>query len=141
MKTDYEELGTHVYVWIGTTDKNEEEYYKYFELNCEYELDDPNYQVCGFCKDIGEKWYDEDFAFFPPPLEEEVSITELLEDSIVFDKENVVKKCNELGIKKANAMFGYATPDDFTEKGCLHVTAPYKENYNGLRYIGKFFHG
>lgn len=142
MNTDYAALGTHVHVWIGITDKKEEEYYKYFELNYDYELDNEDYIVCEFCKDVGIKWYDEDFSFFPEPLKEKIEIIDLLKDSIVLEEEKkaVVKKCYELGLKKANAMFGYAIPDDFYKDGCFQVSKPCKEYYNGLKYIGKFLH-
>jgi len=140
MTDDYEEVGTHVYVWIGTTDKDEADYYKYFELDYSYEYGDKRTIICGFCKDIGEKWYDEDFAFFPSPLAQAVSIEKLLEDSIILDKENVIERCNALGIKKANTIFGYATPDSYTDEGCLHISQPYKDSYNGLKFIGKFLY-
>lgn len=137
---DYETLGTHVYIWIGTTYKSETEYYEYYKLDYTYELDDQDYRVCEFCKDVGEKWYDEDFIFLQTPLEKEVNIIDLLEDTIVLDKEHVIQKCNELGIKKANAIFGYATPDDHYKEGCLYLSHPYKDSYNGLKYIGRFLH-
>ena len=140
MAENYETLGTHVYVWIGTTCKREEDYYNYFTIDCTYEIDDPNYKPCGFCKDVGERWYDEDFIFCTPPLKKEVEIAELLNDSIILNKEDVVKKCKEIGIIKANTIFAYATPDDYSEEGCLHISKPYKESYNDLKYIGKFLH-
>ena len=133
-------LSTDVYIWIGTTNKNEEEYYKYFEIDYKEDIDSQSYKPCQFCKDIGEKWYDEDFIFLPEPLEKEVSIEKLLEDSIVLDIGNVIKECHRLGIKKANAMFGYATPDGYSDKSCLHISTPYKNSYNDLKFIGKFLH-
>jgi len=142
MKRDYEKLNTHDYVWIGSTNKSREEFLKYFELDCEHELGDPEYIPCGFCRDCGEKWYDEDFLYIEGPLEKEVPIVELLKYAIVSDrdKDKIIQKCNELGISKANTIIGYGTPDDYMENGCFHVSKPYKNSYNGLKFIGKFSH-
>lgn len=142
MKYDHEKLNTHEYIWIGTTDKSKEEFDKYFELDCDHDIDDPEYVPCGLCKDCGEKWYDEDVLYVEGPLDEEVPIRELLEGTMISDsdKEIIIQKCNNLGISKANTMIGYPTPDDYIEENCFHVSKPYKDSYNGLKYIGKFSH-
>lgn len=123
-------------IWIGTSNKTREEFDKYFELDCSYELDDPNYNACGFCKDCGEKWYDEDFLYLEGPLEKEIPIKELIKDAIIADGEykKIIQKCKELGITKANTMIGLGIGkyNDF------HVSKPYKDSYNGLKYMGKF---
>jgi hypothetical protein len=124
-----------VHLWIGTTHKPEDEYQKYFELDysTEGDFDDPNYKVCQFCKDIGEVWYDQDFIGIIPRLETEVDLDELLVEAAVDEQEldKVKEICAERGIEKANAMFWYADAN-------LVVPKPYKEEYNGLKYIGVF---
>ena len=50
-----------VHVWIGIN--YDEDFDRYFELdnrNHDMDIDDPEYSVCQFCKDINERWYDED---------------------------------------------------------------------------------
>ncbi len=124
-----------VHIWIGTTSLSEEDYQKYFELDysTEGDFDDPDYKVCGFCKDIGKVWYDEDFIAIIPLFEQEISIKEILKEVTIDenDIEKVIAKCNELGIKKANAVF-YLTDAE------IEVPKPYKDSYNGLKYIGIF---
>lgn len=124
-----------IHIWIGNTKKSEEEYYKYFELDysTEGDFDDPNYKVCQFCQDIGEKWYDEDFIGIIPLFEEPVEIRTLL-DSISLKPESyqpVIDKCTELGITTANAVF-YLTDAE------IQIPKPYKKSYNDLVYIGLF---
>jgi hypothetical protein len=51
-----------IHVWVGSNFSPEEEYLKYFELDYTADLGDPDYKVCGFCRDIGTDWYDEDLA-------------------------------------------------------------------------------
>ena len=124
-----------VHLWIGTTFKSEDKYMEYFELDnsTEGNFDDPNYKVCQFCKDIGEVWYDEDFIGIIPRLDEEVDLDEILTEAAVDENEldKVKKVCADYGIKKANAIFWYAN-------GELKLPKPYKEEYNGLKYIGLF---
>jgi hypothetical protein len=128
---DYEK----VHLWIGATHKPEDEYMEYFELDnsTEGDFDDPNYKVCQFCKDIGEVWYDEDFIGIIPRLEKEVDLDEILVEAAVDEKEldKIKEICAGYGIKKANAIFWYADGD-------LVVPKPYKEEYNGPKYIGVF---
>jgi Immunity protein 22 len=122
-----------VHLWIGTTKKSEEKYMAYFELDYSVDLDDPKYKVCGFCKDIGDVWYDEDFIGIIPRLDTPVDLDEILVDLIVAKTElkKVKKACAELGIKKANAIVWYAD-------GTVKVPKPHKTSYNGLKYIGLF---
>ena len=47
-----------IFLWLGNTYKTEQEFYDYFKLDYSENEDK---QVCGFCLDIGKKWYDEDF--------------------------------------------------------------------------------
>lgn len=124
-----------VHLWIGTNFAPEEEYNAYFELDysTEGDFESPKYRVCQFCKDIGELWYDEDFIGIIPRLDEEVELDELLVEAAVVDTElkKIKKVCLSLGIKKANAIFWYADGD-------VTVPKPYKDSYNGLKYIGLF---
>lgn len=122
-----------VHLWIGTTEKSEEEYAAYFELDYSVYLDDPTYKVCAFCKDIGQVWYDEDFLGNMPILESAVNLDELLLESATdkSELEKIKKICADLGIEKANALLWYAD-------GTIVVPKPYKKSYNGLKYIGLF---
>lgn len=124
-----------VHVWIGNNFSLEEEYIKYFELDysVEGDFDNPNYKLCGFCKDIGIQWYDIDVIGIIPRHNEEVILDELLLDAAIDDNEfiSVKKKCANLGIKKANAIFWYQDAE-------LVLKKPIKSQYNGLKYIGLF---
>lgn len=124
-----------VHLWVGTTFKPEEEYQKYFELDLskDGDFDDPDYKVCQFCKDIGQVWYDQDFIGIIPRAEEEIDLDELFVEAAVDRDElpRVKEICKEKGIEKANAIFWYQDAD-------LVVPKPYKEEYNGLKYIGMF---
>lgn len=125
----------NLHVWIGTNFAPDDEYMQYFELDysVESDFDDPNYKVCGFCKDIGVLWYDEDFIGIIPRASVEVSLDEILiESSVDQDELPLLKKrCAELGITKANAIFWYQDAD-------LAIEEPIKDHYNGLKYIGMF---
>ncbi|ELY4677571.1 immunity 22 family protein [Cronobacter turicensis] len=124
-----------VHLWIGSNFLSEEDYMAYFELDysTEGDIDDPNYKVCGFCRDLGIKWYDEDFIGIIPREENEVSLDILLEEAAVDEDEikNVRAKCKSLGIKKANAMVWYADAE-------LNIKPDPSISYNGLKYIGLF---
>lgn len=124
-----------IHVWIGKTDKEEDEYLKYFELDysTEGDFDDPEYVVCQFCKDIGEKWYDEDFIGIIPLFEEELSVKDILKQVPIANEEieNVVSKAEELGVLSGNAVF-YLTDSE------IELPKPFKATYNNLMYIGKF---
>lgn len=53
-------------------------------------------------------------------------------NDVVIDRDEInsaVKECTKLGIVTANAVF-YLTDSD------VIIKKPYKENYNGLKYIG-----
>ncbi|PIT10459.1 hypothetical protein BGI30_05260 [Snodgrassella alvi] len=111
-----------------------EEYNKYFELDYTEELDSPEYKVCPFCKDIGDNWYDEDFIGYPKPLQKEIDVGELIDELISPDadcRQEIIEKCHQLGITKANALVWYKASE-------VELQKPYKENYNQLKYIGVF---
>lgn len=124
-----------VHLWLGINFTREEEYLKYFEIDysSDCEIDDPQYPVCQFCADIGERWYDEDFIGIIPRKPNLVDIDAMLGESAIdrSEWERVKAICANLGIIKMNAMFWYSD-------GGLHMPTPLKEDYNGLRYIGLF---
>lgn len=122
-----------VHLWVGVNFDSESDYKKYFELDYSVDLDDPEYKVCRFCKDLGLRWYDEDFIGIIPRSTTEVSLDEILEESSVDpgELERVKVECMRQGITKANAIFWYSD-------GGVAVPRPYQESYNGLKYIGLF---
>ena len=122
-----------VHVWIGTTFAPEADYQRYFALDYSVELDDPAYEVCGFCKDIGITWYDEDFIGVIPRRTAPVSVDDILVDAAVDAQDMSALKaaCEQLGITHANAIFWYSD-------GGIEVSRPLKASYNGLRYVGLF---
>ena len=58
------------------------------------------YKVCNFCKDIGEKYYDEDFILTPKPLNKNIPIGLLIKDFFTIDNEKIIKASYAVGIKK-----------------------------------------
>lgn len=122
-----------LHIWIGTNFAPEADYQRYFDLDYSVELDDPAYRVCGFCQDMGLRWYDEDFIGIIPRREQPVSLDEILADSSVDPHQLGALKaaCERLGITHANAIFWYSD-------GGVEVSRPLKAHYNGLRYIGLF---
>ncbi|OZG49998.1 hypothetical protein BOCO_0515 [Bombiscardovia coagulans] len=128
------------HLWIGTTYEPADEFNTYFELDySEEDMDSPNYKICGFCKDTGNIWYDEDFIGYPDHLKEEVDIGTLVDELIDSDldcREQIVNACHELGITKANAVIWYTAESKYDSEFTLHK--PYKDSYNGLKYVGVF---
>ncbi|MBD2802467.1 immunity 22 family protein [Xenorhabdus sp. M] len=124
-----------VHLWVGSNFSFEDEYMKYFELDysTEGDFDDPNYRLCQFCQDVGQQWYDEDFIGVTPRHYKNVSIDEVLVDAAVDRREfqSIKEICNRLGMNEANAIFWYQDSE-------LIINEPYKEQYNGLKYIGLF---
>lgn len=128
------DFDNRVHLWVGTNLESDEKYLEYFELDPrDIDIDDPEYRVCEFCKDIGEVWYDQDFIGIIPRSETEIDLDEiLLEAAVDEDEKDKVKKiCIENGITKANAIFWYQDPE-------IEIPRPYKADYNGLKYIGMF---
>ncbi len=95
-------INNKVHIWIENNFSSADDYIRYFELDysTDGDIDDPDYQVCGFCKELGIKWYDEDFIGIIPRENKEVSIDDFLEAVAVDEgeKENVKTKCNASGI-------------------------------------------
>ncbi|ELY4859008.1 immunity 22 family protein [Cronobacter sakazakii] len=128
-------VNNKVHLWIGNNFSTEDDYMRYFELDysTDGDIDDPDYQVCGFCKDLGIKWYDEDFVSIIPRKNKEISLNDLLEEAAVDEgeKENAKAKCYALGIQKANALVWYADSP-------LNMKPDPSISYNALKYIGLF---
>ncbi len=128
-------MENRVHLWIGSNFSSEEEYMYYFELDYSEEdgIDSPNYRVCGFCKDLGIVWYDEDFIGVIPRFDNDVTLDEVLVDAAVDESEiSFIKaKCEELGIKSANAIFWYQDPE-------LVIKKSDNQTYNNLHYIGEY---
>ncbi|CRL65558.1 immunity 22 family protein [Proteus vulgaris] len=124
-----------VHLWIGSNFSSEEEYMHYFELDYSEEegIDSPNYRVCGFCKDLGIMWYDEDFIGVIPRFDNDVMLDEILVDAAVDESEiSFIKaRCEVLGIKRANAIFWYQDPE-------LVIKESDNQTYNNLYYIGQY---
>jgi len=117
------------HVWLGVN--FDEDYESYFELDYDTEdMDDPSYKVCGFCRDIGVKWYDEDWIEVcqEPDL---VDLDTLLSDLSVSDDgiENIKARCVEKGIDKVNALFSYIDSSLKIDENKL---------YNKLVYMGMY---
>ncbi|KAA8999401.1 hypothetical protein FJU30_13780 [Affinibrenneria salicis] len=124
-----------VHLWIGSNFSREEEYMQYFALDysVEGDFDDPNYQLCAFCKDIGLQWYDEDQIGIIPRFEHEVGLDEILAAAAIDDaeKDRAKAACRSHNINQANAIFWYADAD-------LILARSGGNSYNGLKYIGLF---
>ena len=121
-----------VYFWLGNFKGSQNEFEEYFKLDysVEGDFDNPNFKICRFCKDIKEKWYDEDFIGYIK-FDDSLTLIEILEEVPIDedDKEQIIKIVNRNNIKDINAVYWYSgeieEPDD-------------KITYNGLRYIGEF---
>ena len=125
-------MNRKIKIWLGTTELNEEEYSKYFELDYETEdFDDPNYKICGFCKDIGDLWYNEDFIGIVPVFEKKISVDKLISETPLTNssKEQLKSDCLKMGIEFGNAILFYSGNTRGIAKG---------EIFNGLKYIGEY---
>ena len=119
------------HIWMGIN--NNENYEEYFELdyNLDIDIDSPEYKICGFCKDINERFYDEDFIGVYQ-YDELESIDFFLDEASLSGKELEKAKeiCYEKGFKEVNAMFYYMDSSI--------VVSDKSKLYNGLAYIGQF---
>ncbi|QNH67383.1 immunity 22 family protein [Proteus vulgaris] len=75
-------MENRVHLWISSNFSSEEEYIYYFELDSSEEggIDSPNYRVCGFCKDLGIVWYNEDFIGVIPRFDNNVTLGEITKE-------------------------------------------------------------
>ena len=66
-------------------------------------------------------------------FEKELPLEDILPFSSIDRSEwgKIKLLCNDLGIYQANALFWYADAE-------LTIPTPYKDSYNGLKYIGVF---
>lgn len=127
-----------IHLWIGNNFSSDEEYKNYFHQFEGIQKDYLNLKPsCPFCADIGNIAYMTENLIMlekfssPKDIDFVINKVEVNEN----EKKNIIEKCNELGIKSANAVFWYVNNDPILE---LEVKEPYKENYNGLKYIGEF---
>lgn len=128
-----EQNTSKVHIWVGNN--FEKDYEEYFELDYreDVEIGDSDYKVCGFCRDIGVEFYDEDwigYAQHPQEIDLDILINQ---DELSVTAETIIKIreiCIRLGFEKANSIFWYYD-GDIEMKG--------KEKpFNNLTYIGMF---
>ncbi|CAM3764248.1 Immunity protein 22 of polymorphic toxin system [Flavobacterium branchiophilum] len=126
-----------IFLWLGIFNGSKNEFNLYFDQSKGYLLDEygndrlpEEIELSQFSKDLGEDFtYDEDFIgylLFPNSIE----ILEILEEVPInhSEKESVIKKCIELGLNDANAVYWYS--DEITPNPNI--------SYNGLKYIGEY---
>lgn len=48
-------MNNKVHIWIENNFSSADDYMRYFELDysTDGDIDDPDYNVCGFCRDLG----------------------------------------------------------------------------------------
>jgi hypothetical protein len=116
-----------VFLWLGKTSKTQEAFDEYFKLD--YSEDDTK-KICGFCKDIGKKWYDEDFIGYLR-FDEEMSVTDILKDVPISpdDTDAILEKCKELNLESVNAVYWYSGEIE---------TPSHSKDYNELLFIGEY---
>lgn len=122
------------HVWIGNNFSSAKVYSAYFKLDYKTkDIDSPQYKVCGFCQDLGIRWYDEDLIAFPRPLKKALPISKLLNKFLGTANciDQIVAECKKRGIDEANALAWYDAED-------LKIKKPYRFDYNGLQYIGRY---
>ncbi len=123
-----------VHIWAGINHDDTDVFEKYFELDYsdpDLDIDDPKYNVCQFCEDIGERWYDEDLiGVFR--TEELRNIKEFLGELSVSSEVGIEIQdtCIEKGFESINSMFYYMDPE--------LVISDLNKLYNKLIYIGVF---
>ena len=117
-----------VFLWLGKTSKSQTQFDEYFELDYSEDID--NRKICGFCKDIGKKWYDEDFIGYLR-FNEEMTVQEILKEVPISadDTDKILDKCKELNLEFVNSVYWYS--------GEIEIPS-FDKKYNGLFYIGEF---
>ncbi|MEB2301187.1 immunity 22 family protein [Lysinibacillus xylanilyticus] len=123
-----------VHIWVGINRDDTYVFEKYFELDYsdqDIDIDDPNYNVCQFCNDIGERRYDEDLIGVCR-TDELRNITEFLEELSVSSEIGIEIQDTSLekGFESINSMFYYMDPK-------LEISDVHKL-YNKLTYLGVF---
>lgn len=120
-----------IHVWIGSNfDENYEEYFE-LDYNVDIDIDAPEYKVCGFCQDIGLKWYDHDWITILQ--HDEFTDIDILLKELAVSKDvlmTIKNACANKEIIKANALFAYCDADILIQNK--------DKFYNKLSYIGVF---
>ena len=160
-------VGLKYMIWIGTTDKNQEEFMEYFNQD-EYlkelrayedgqtkKRPNPEHR-CQFCKDLNIKFYYPEFLrihFFDGITPPAKIITNLINDPQIPEKW-IEDDCIENNITKANCAFCYI-PNGFKDKkkdqkiyilkeenkGLLGIPKKHVDalsDYNGLIYLSSY---
>ncbi len=125
-------MSRKIKVWLGITTLNAESYLNSFELDYEVEdFEDPNYKICGFCKHIGEVWYDEDFIGIIPIFNDKVSLEILVSETPLSSssRDKLKRECQKMGIEFGNAILFYSGETREINLG---------EDFNGLKYLGEY---
>lgn len=122
-----------IHVWAGTSDKTEEQFYKYFDQS-KFQKNDQDLNLRSqFCKDLNlQNSYDEDWMTIYHNRKK-ISIQSMIEELPVWNDQTEVEiyqACVKKGITTANAIFSYAD-DELTIEN-------QKGTYNGLSYVGSF---
>lgn len=117
-----------VFLWLGKTSKNQTQFEEYFKLDYSEDID--NRKICGFCKDISKKWYDEDFIGYLK-FNEEMTVQEILKEVPISadDTNKILDKCKELNLEFVNSVYWYSGEIE---------TPSFDKKYNDLFYIGEF---
>ena len=121
-----------VYLWLGLTNLSQNDFEEYFKLDYSVEgnFEDPNYKICGFCKDIDELWYDQDFIGYIK-YDEAMTIIDILEEAPIDegDRKQIDSIAKKIGLGKVNAIYWYSG----------EINPPIQDKiYNYLKYIGEF---
>ncbi|MBB5638460.1 hypothetical protein HDF26_001074 [Pedobacter cryoconitis] len=122
-----------IHVWAGTSDKTEEQFYKYFDQSKFLKNNQDLNLRCQFCKDLNlQNAYDEDWITIYHGRKR-VSIQAMIEELPVWNDQaevEIYQACIQKGVSTANAIFSYAA-DELTIEN-------QKATNNGLQYIGRF---
>jgi hypothetical protein len=115
-----------IHLWLGNTAVDEQTYFNYFQQED---------SISQFAYDIGlDGEYDEDMIGILPISETPIPAQEVLQKKVPIDTGSISHAeiaFKRSGIDTVNAVF-YLTDSSIT------IKEPYKNNYNGLIYIGVF---
>ena len=118
-----------IHVWLGVTAHTPGEFSQYFEINAADR--EAGRGASLFDQDVGTGWYDDDLIGvyrFERAISLEAAADELPTSPEVVAA--VLRRCSELEITQANALFYYQDAD-------LHIADTFRL-YNGLPYLGVF---
>ncbi len=116
-----------IFLWLGNTTKNQQQFDEYFKIDY---TENSNREICGFCQDIGEEWYDEDFIGYLR-FDEKMSVSEVLKlvPISLDDVNKVLEKCKKMNINSVNSVYWYS--------GEIAIPSENKK-YNELFYFGEY---